>query len=167
MTSDPRIDALVGQWREQRPDIVGSEVMGVIAHLLQAAALVGRRIDSFAAERGLTRGEGDVLFSLRRAGSPYRLAPSRLAEALLVTSGTMTNRLDRLERRGLVRRVPDPDDRRGLGVELMPEAVALVDRAIEAHVANEIEMLAPLSQADRAALVRACAKLTMHLDPMR
>lgn len=167
MAGDPRIEALVGQWREQRPDLEGTEVMSVVAHLLRAAGLVQRRIESFAAELGLTQGEGDVLFSLRRAGPPYRLAPTRLAEALLVTSGTMTNRLDRLEERRLIKRVPNPDDRRGLSVELLPRTVGLVDRAIEAHVANEIAMLEPLSEADRAALVRICAKLIAHLDPAR
>lgn len=104
-----------------------------------------------------------MLFALRRAGAPYRLSPSRLSRELLVTTGTMTNRLDRLEARGLIRRLPNPDDRRGLVVELSHRARELVDEAVTRHVANEAEMLAPLSPRERAQLRGALRKLLEHL----
>src|SRR5690606_38129730 len=112
---------------------------------------------------GMDRGQGDVLFTLRRSGPPYRLSPGALTANLLVTTGTMTNRIDRLEARGLVRRLPHPDDRRSVVVELTPEAVELVDRAIERHVASEQEMIAPLTERDRAELRRILRKLLAHL----
>lgn len=162
MDENDRIDALVGQWAGERPDL-DLDTMALIARLGRAAQLVNGRIDQLAAEYGVHRGEGDVLFTLRRSGPPYRLSPTRLANALLVTTGTMTNRLDRLEKRGLIVRVPNPDDRRSLDVELTPEGKRQVDEAVTKHGANEQEMLAPLSKRDRADLDRVTRKLIAHL----
>lgn len=157
-----RIDELVAQWRRERPDLE-VEVMALVGRLLAVAGLIGRRLDAFAAELGLDRGQGDVLLTLRRAGAPYRLAPSRLSESLLVTTGTMTHRLDRLEARGLIRRVANPTDRRGRDVELTPDGLSLTDEAVTRHVANEAQMLAPLSASDREALARITRVLLAHL----
>src|SRR3990170_2708550 len=110
--------------------------MGLVARLLVVARLIDARISALASEHGMTQGEGDVLLTLRRAGAPYRLSPSRLAESLLVSSGGMTNRLDRLEERGLVRRTPDPADRRGLQIELTPQARRKGDALVGGHVAR-------------------------------
>jgi DNA-binding MarR family transcriptional regulator len=162
VAGDDRIDELVAQWRSERPDL-DVDVMAVVARLLAVGALVGRRLDEFAARHGLDRGQGDVLFTLRRAGAPYRLSPSRLAQSLLVTSGTMTNRLDRLEERGLVERVANPSDRRGLDVQLTTAGLRLADGLVAEHVANEQQMLEPLSERERADLVRITRKLLAHL----
>ena len=159
------LDALAGQWADERPDL-DTSVMALVGRLLVVAGLIRRELEAFAAERGVQVGEADVLFTLRRAGAPYRLAPSQLASSLLVTSGTMTNRLDRLERRGLVRRRANPADRRGLDVELTAKGRRLVDAAIGEHVANEERMLAPLTPPERRELARLCRKLLAHLqDP--
>src|SRR5688572_11351667 len=120
-----RIDELVAQWQRERPDL-DVEVMAVVGRLLAVGALAGRRLDTFAAGHGLDRGQGDVLLTLRRAGKPYRLSPSELTSSLLVTSGTMTNRLGRLETLGLIERHPNPADGRGLDVQLTPKGVRLV-----------------------------------------
>jgi DNA-binding MarR family transcriptional regulator len=157
------VQAIVDQWAAQRPD-VDVTTMADVARLLRVADLIDRRISAMAADYGMDRGQGDVLFTLRRAGPPYRLSPGELTANLLVTTGTMTNRIDRLEARGLVRRLPHPDDRRSVVVELTPEAVELVDRAIERHVAGEQEMIAPLTQGDRAELRRILRKLLAHLS---
>jgi DNA-binding MarR family transcriptional regulator len=159
-----RIDELVAQWHAERPDL-DVEVMAVVARLLAVGALIGRRLDAFAAEHGLDRGQGDVLFTLRRAGKPYRLSPSGLAQSLLVTSGTMTNRLDRLEQRGLITRVPNPSDRRGLDVQLTDQGFRLVEELVGEHVENERRMLEPLGARDREQLVRITRKLLAHLLP--
>jgi DNA-binding MarR family transcriptional regulator len=159
--SDP-VQAIVDQWAVQRPDI-DVTTMADVARLLRVAALIDQRISAMAAAYGMDRGQGDVLFTLRRSGPPYRLSPGALTANLLVTTGTMTNRIDRLEARGLVRRLPHPDDRRSVVVELTPEAVELVDRAIERHVASEQEMIAPLTERDRAELRRILRKLLAHL----
>jgi DNA-binding MarR family transcriptional regulator len=158
-----RIDKLVGQWTKQRPDLQPG-VMAEVARLLLVARLIDGRIAAMAREYGLGQGEGDVLFTLRRAGPPFRLSPSSLAESLLVTSGTMTNRLDRLERRGLIRRQPNPEDRRGLDVELTAKARHLVDEAVTEHVANEESMLSGLSGRERTQLQRLLRKLLAHLS---
>jgi DNA-binding MarR family transcriptional regulator len=159
---DP-VEAVVAQWARERPDL-DLDLMADVARVLRVAELVNARIDGLAAEYGLDRGQGDVLFTLRRSGAPYRLSPGKLAENLLVTTGTMTNRLDRLERRGLIRRLPNPDDRRGLVVELTPQARALVDAAVERHLDNEREMLAPLTRGDRRELARIMRTLLAHLS---
>jgi DNA-binding MarR family transcriptional regulator len=159
--SDP-VQAIVDQWAVQRPDL-DVTTMADVARLLRVAALIDQRISAMATDYGMDRGQGDVLFTLRRSGPPYRLSPGELTANLLVTTGTMTNRIDRLEARGLVRRLPNPDDRRSVVVELTPEAVELVDRAIERHVASEQEMIAPLTERDRAELRRILRKLLAHL----
>ena len=100
----------------------------------------------------------------RCAAPPFRLSPTKLAESLLVTSGTMTNRLDRLESRGLIKRIPNPADRRSLDVELSAEGRRRVDAAVTEHVAGEQAMLAPLSARDRAELTRITRKLIAHLE---
>jgi len=121
-------------------------------------------IDRFAAANGLSRGEGDVLLTLRRAGPPYRLRPSDLARAQLVTPGGITSRLDRLEHAGLVRRRPDPGDRRVIEVELTPKARRLIDALLPAHVENEERLLAGLSKRDRHELDRLLGKLLATLE---
>lgn len=157
-----QLDDLTEQWRRERPDLDPAP-MPVVARLLVVAELMNRRLEAFAAEHGLDRGGGDVLFTLRRAGSPYRLSPSRLAASTLVTSGTMTNRLDRLEKKGLIERLPNPADRRGTDVQLTDAGFALADGLVAEHIANENRMLEPLSSADREALVDVTRKLYAHL----
>lgn len=163
MSERDRIDELVAEWTRERPDLDGVEAMAVVGRLLVVAELIGRRLDHFATRHGIDRGQGDVLFTLRRAGEPYRLSPSSLAGSLLVTSGTMTNRLDRLERKGLIERLPNPADRRGMDVQLTEEGFRLADGLVGEHVANELEMLEPLSVAERRQLVRITRKLLPHL----
>jgi DNA-binding MarR family transcriptional regulator len=162
MPPGDRIDELVAQWSTQRPDL-DTEVMAVVGRLLAVGELIGRRIDRSAAEHGLDRGQGDVLFTLRRAGPPHRLSPSQLAASLLVTSGTMTNRLDRLEQRGLIERQANPSDRRGMDVRLTRAGVRLADELVTKHVAHEQQLLAPLSARERDQLVRITRKLLAHL----
>ncbi len=137
--------------------------MATVARLLNLATHIRERLTAFAAEYGVSVPEADVLFTLRRSGPPYRLSPTAIADALLVPSGTMTNRLDRLERQGLIERVPHPTDRRSMEVELTDHGRRVVDDAVTRHVANEEEMLAPLSERERATLDRLTARLLQHL----
>src|SRR5262245_4977184 len=166
MADKDRIDLLVSQWRDERPDL-DIDVMADVGRLMAVGDLMSRRIEALAAEHGFDRGQGDVLFTLRRSGPPYRLTPSQLSESLLVSSGTMTNRLDRLEQRGLIRRLPNPADRRSLDIELTDEGFSVVDQMVEVHLANEKEMIAPLSEREREQLVRLTRKLFAHLMPHR
>ncbi|GAA4845894.1 MarR family transcriptional regulator [Luteimicrobium xylanilyticum] len=162
MDDNARIDALVQQWADQRPDI-DRDAMALLARLTRAAELVNARTDRLAGDYGVNRGDGDVMFALRRSGEPYRLSPTSLARALLMTTGTMTGRLDRLEKRGLIVRVPSTHDRRSLDVELTPEGKRLVDEAVTTHTAGQQEVVSALTSTDRADLDRVTRKLIAHL----
>jgi DNA-binding MarR family transcriptional regulator len=164
MADADRIDSLVAQWTAVRPDL-DVQVMAEVARLLQVARLIGERLAAKAAEYDLQVGEGDVLFTLYRAGSPHRLSPTRLADSTLVATGTMTNRLDKLEARGLVRRIPNPDDRRSLAVELTAAGRQLVERLVTEHLRNEQQMLSALTAREREQLSRLTGKLLAGLQP--
>ncbi|QNP60402.1 MarR family winged helix-turn-helix transcriptional regulator [Paenacidovorax monticola] len=157
------VDAILAQWRRERPDL-DTGPMGPIGRLKRCAALMERRLETTFARFGLSFWEFDMLATLRRSGAPYRLAPTALFSTLMVTSGTMTHRLQKLEASGWVERLPNPDDARSLLVQLTPEGLALIDRAVEAHVENEHAILAPLKAADLAALDRRLAQLMAALE---
>ena len=149
----------IEQWKRERPDLDVSP-MGVLGRLNEASSLIARdRLAPLFARFGLQAGEFDVLATLRRSGSPYALTPTALYEATMVTSGAMTNRLDRLEKAGLILRGPHPNDRRGIVVQLTEKGLALIDEALTAHVANEHEILAGLTVAERDTLAGLLAKL--------
>ena len=158
---DP-VDRLVAQWAPERPDL-DLEAMATVARLHQVGRLIDAEFARTAARYGVDPSEADVLFTLRRAGDPYRLTPSQLSESLLVSSGTLTNRLDRLERKGLAARVPNPNDRRSVVVELTPKGRELVDEAVTVHVERERELLAPLSERELDTLNRLASRLLAHL----
>jgi DNA-binding MarR family transcriptional regulator len=149
----------VEQWKRERPDLDVSPML-VLGRLNEASSLVARdRLAPLFARFGLQAGEFDVLATLRRSGQPYALTPTALYEATMVTSGAMTNRLDRLEKAGLILRGPHPNDRRGIVVQLTENGLALIDAALTAHVANEHEILAGLTVAERDTLAGLLAKL--------
>ena len=149
----------VEQWKRERPDLDASPML-VLGRLNEASSLIARdRLAPLFARFGLQAGEFDVLATLRRSGSPYALTPTDLYEATMVTSGAMTNRLDRLEKAGLILRGPHPNDRRGIVVQLTEKGLALIDEALTAHVANEHEILAGLTPAERETLSHLLEKL--------
>ena len=149
----------VEQWKRERPDLDVSPML-VLGRLNEASSLIAReRLAPLFARFGLQAGEFDVLATLRRSGQPYALTPTALYEATMVTSGAMTNRLDRLEKAGLILRGPHPNDRRGIVVQLTEKGLALIDEALTAHVANEHEILAGLSGAERETLAQLLEKL--------
>ena len=145
------VDDLVEAWGRERGDLdlAPVEVFSRISRLARHLDLARR--DAFTAH-GIESWEFDVLAALRRAGSPYELSPGKLLRQTLVTSGTMTNRVDRLTARGLVERLPDPKDRRGVLVRLTIEGKAAVDGAFEALLAAEADLLADLPAKQRAQL---------------
>ncbi|MFI7338174.1 MarR family winged helix-turn-helix transcriptional regulator [Streptomyces sp. NPDC050085] len=125
------VDAIIEQWAKVRPDL-DTTAMEVFGRIYRLARGMGDRIEKTYARIGISRGEFDVLATLRRADAPYTLSPRQLSGTLMLTTGGMTGRLDKLERRGLVRRSPDPHDRRGLQVTLTDEGLAVVDEAVGA-----------------------------------
>jgi DNA-binding MarR family transcriptional regulator len=116
------------------------------------------------AEHGLSRGSWDVLASLRRVGPPYRRSPTELYQSLMRTSGAMTNRLQRLERAGLIRRLEAPDDRRSVLVELTAKGRRLVDEIAAEHLANERVLLASLTVAEQTQLADLLRKLLLAFE---
>lgn len=152
------------EWRRERPDLDGLPML-VLGRLAEAAQRVaGERLRPFFTAHGLQPGEFDVLATLRRAGPPHALSPTALYDATMVTSGAMTGRLDRLDAAGLIRRQPDPADRRGVLVVLTPEGFALIDRIMGGHVANGQGALAGLTRSDQERLAELLGKLIAGLD---
>jgi DNA-binding MarR family transcriptional regulator len=162
MNSDP-VDEILAQWRHERPDLDVSP-MGVVGRISRLAKHLERAIGETFSEFGLNVGEFDVLATLRRSGHPYQLSPTALFSTMMVTSGTMTHRIDQLERAGLVDRTPDPGDRRGTLIGLTEEGFDLIERAVEAHVANEHRILGPLKTSEREALVLLLRKLISSFE---
>jgi DNA-binding MarR family transcriptional regulator len=158
------VDDILGQWQRERPDLDASP-MGVIGRLSRLSRELERRLDPVYARHRLEAGPFDVLATLRRAGAPYRMRPSDLAQAVMLTSSGTTKRLDRLESAGLIVRRPDPGDRRGLLIELTPAGQQLVDAAVTDHVANEHRLLQALTPAERDQLARLLRKLLLGLPP--
>ena len=154
----------VEQWRRERPDLDVSP-MAVLGRLSQASFVIAReRLNPLFARFGLQSGEFDVLATLRRSGPPFALTPTALYEATMVTSGAMTNRLDRLEKAGLIARGPHPEDRRGVIVQLTKKGRTLIDEAVTAHVENEHQMLSGLTREERDRLAALLEKLIASLD---
>ena len=147
-TAMDEVDRLVEAWRRERPELDTGpmQVLSRVTRLARHLDLARRH--AFAAH-GLETWEFDVLSALRRSGSPYELSPGRLLRETLVTSGTMTNRIDKMAARGLVARLPDPDDRRGVRVRLTDAGRTAVDAALDALLDSERELLAALSPAER------------------
>jgi DNA-binding MarR family transcriptional regulator len=157
------VDRITAQWRRERPDL-DSSPMNVIGRISRISILMQRELERVFAERGISGGDFDVLASMRRSGAPYQLTPGQLSRATLVTTGGMTKRIDRLEAKGLVRRRPDPDDRRGALIELTDAGRALVDEVAGAHFANEERLLAGMSPAKREQLAGLLREMLRSLE---
>jgi DNA-binding MarR family transcriptional regulator len=150
------VDQIVEEWHAQRPDLDVAPLQ-VLSRIWRLARHLDRARAAAFAGHGLEPWEFDVLSCLRRQGPPYRLSPGNLLRATMVTSGTMTNRIDRLEESGLVRREPDPLDKRGVLVSLTGQGLVRVDLALSALLGSEQALLAGLTavqRADLAALLR-------------
>ena len=146
-----RVDRILAQWNRERPDLdVGP--MGLLGRLARLRTHLSREIDKTLAEHGLNAASFDVLATLRRSGPPHRLSPGELIATTMVSSGTMTNRLDQLEKAGLIERLNNPEDRRGVIIALTDKGYTLIDETVTAHVANQHRLVEGLSAEERAAL---------------
>ena len=157
------VDAIIDQWRRECPNLEPAP-MGVFGRVTRINALAGDEIERVFRRHGLTGADFDVLAALRRAGPPYRLTPTAMSRSMMVSSGGMTKRLNRLETRGLVSRVPAPGDRRSTLVELTDSGRELLDATVGEHLANEDRLLAALSPADRDALVDLLRTLLLGFE---
>ncbi|HJF75976.1 MAG TPA: MarR family transcriptional regulator [Brevibacterium linens] len=157
------VDRIVAAWRRERPDLDVSpmEILSRVSRLARQLDLA--RKSSFS-DYGIEGWAFDVLSALRRAGEPYQLSPSTLLQETLVTSGTMTNRIDRLVARGWVDRRPDPGDRRGVLVQLSDSGRATVDSALADLLVKEREILSGLTPAGSRKLATLLRELSTGFD---
>ncbi|MCX4400716.1 MarR family winged helix-turn-helix transcriptional regulator [Streptomyces sp. NPDC059837] len=156
---DP-VDAIIEQWATVRPDL-DTAAMEVFGRVFRLARTMGDRMEKAYAPHGISRGEFDVLATLRRSDAPYTLSPRQLSATLMLTTGGMTGRLDKLERAGLLRRSPDPHDRRGLQVTLTDKGLRLIDEAVTAGLAVQTEALAHLDEERAGQLADLLRELLM------
>src|SRR3954451_14514157 len=138
------VDFVLEQWATERPDL-DMAPMAVVGRLLRVTRRIDAELDRAFSAHSLDRPAFDVLATLRRAGSPHRLTPAQLMRASMVTSGAITQRLDRLERPGLVTRSPSEHDGRGVDVTLTAQGKRLIDAALPDHLANEQRLLAGIT----------------------
>lgn len=156
------VDLITSQWRSARPDVDVSPIH-VIGRISRLSRLIDRRLAENFARHRLESWEYDVLATLRRSGAPYELAAGDLVRQTMVTTGAITNRIDRLERRGLVERGASPLDRRKVIVRLTRAGVQLVDEVVATHMATERALLGALTARQRRELAALLRATLLHL----
>lgn len=159
-----RIDHILNQWRQESPQLDAS-ALAIVGRVLRIARLLEKHRETVLAEYGLSVWSFDVLATLRRQGPPYQLKPTDLYGLLMLSSGAMTNRIDRLEKDDIVVRQRDPDDRRSVMVQLTPSGIALADRVIPVMLASEQQLLSQFtSPSDRDSLIALLRQVLVALD---
>src|SRR6186713_2854261 len=162
--SEDTTDRVLSGWQESRPDLaVGA--LQVTARLSRIGPLLARRQEDVFSRFGLSRGEVGALSALRISGPPYRLSPTRLSRGLMLSSAGVTSRIDRLERRGFVRRLADPDDRRGVIIELTDDGRTVVDEAVAALATSDRQLMDRLDPQEVEQLEGLLRKLLALLEP--
>ncbi|MDC3379083.1 MarR family transcriptional regulator [Planctomycetota bacterium] len=148
---DDQIDLLLGQWRRERPDFDASP-MGILGRLSILNRNLNEDVEAILKQHDLSFPEFDMLAVLRRFGPPFRQRVSDLCEHSFLSSGAMTNRVDRLERKGLIRREPNPEDRRGVLVVLTKKGRTLIDRVVAQRLEVGKSQVSVLSKKDQQQL---------------
>lgn len=157
------VDTIREQWHTQRPDL-DTGPMATIGRLGRCSQHLLHYLNQVFTRYGLSNWEFDVLATLRRHGTPYRLAPTDIFSSLMLSSGTMTRQLHILTERGLVERLANPADARSMLVQLTPAGLALIDEVVTAHVANMARLFSGLEDRDIAALDRSLRALLANLE---
>lgn len=134
------IDRVVEHWAKEKPDLE-TEPMAIMGRLMRIAKYMETEVAQLHKRYDLKLGEFDVLATLRRSGQPFRLTPSELIDSMMLTSGAMTNRLDKLESKGLISREHSKEDRRSVTVELTQDGFVLIDKIIEEHAAVQAKLV--------------------------
>ncbi|GAA1880537.1 MarR family transcriptional regulator [Actinomadura bangladeshensis] len=157
-------DAIVAQWNRERPDL-DTRPMQVIGRLFRLTDEVDQRLRPIFAAADLGNGDFDVLAALRRSGAPYTLSAGELSRTVLVTTGAITKRVDRLEARGLVARTVAENDSRGRLITLTAEGIALTDELMAAHLDNQRRLLSGLTAQEQEQLAALLHRLSATLTP--
>jgi DNA-binding MarR family transcriptional regulator len=161
---DDRIDRLLAEWQAERPEL-DAAAMAVVGRLLNIGRQLEARANTALRPLGLHYTDLDVLATLRRGGRPYRRTPTELRDSVLISSGSMTACLDRLERNCLIARIADPNDRRSSAAALTGEGRKLIDKAIAVRFGEAADALSGLSAAERSRLAALLKKLGQTLGP--
>lgn len=163
MENHDEVDRIIAAWQRERPDLDVTP-LAILSRVSRLNRHLDRARREIFASNHLEPWEFDVLSALRRAGTPYTMSPGALVTETMVTSGTMTNRIDRLAKRGLVERKPSPDDRRGVHVRLTPQGQERVDTAIKELLDIEHRVLAVLPDASQPELANLLRSLTQQFE---
>lgn len=152
------VDEAIEEWQRERSDLDAAP-LGVVSRVLVLAQKLEKSANRALERHGIELWQFDVLAALRRSGAPYRLSPTQLSDSVVLTSGAMTNRLDRLESDGFVVRLRDPDDRRGVLIQLTPRGRKLVDDAVETRLADAEEAVSSLHRSESRVLAKLLRRL--------
>ena len=166
MSERDGVDQIIEQWERERPDLDHAPI-GIVGRLSRVAREIEARLEPVYRDHGLEPGWHDILATLRRHGAPFRLRPTDLTNASMLTSSGTTKRLDKLEDAGLIARSPDPADRRGTIITLTAAGRELIDALTPAHLDNERNILGALSAAEQARLADLLRKLQLGLPANR
>ena len=163
MKQQDEVDRILGEWAAARPDL-DIAPLAVFSRMTRVTKHVDRARSQAFERSGLAAWEFDVLAVLRRSGPPFRQSPKVLVQQTMVSSGTMTNRIDRMATRGLVRRLTDPNDGRGVLVEMTEQGQTLVDAAMTRLADAEEQLLGGMPRAERERLATLLRKLAISVD---
>jgi len=163
MSQQDRVDLILAQWAQELPHVDASP-MAVVGRVSRLARQLERRVDGVLADHGLASWEFDVLATLRRAGAPFELPAGAITDSTMITSGSTTHRLDRLEERRLVTRRRDPEDARRVLVGLTDAGRDVVEQTVVDHYANEEWLLSGLDAEQREQLADLLRRLALTLD---
>lgn len=163
MQTSDAVDYIVQQWEKERPDLE-TEAMALIGRLKRCSALLQPKLETVFSQFALSSWEFDVLATLLRSGKPYCLAPTELFSTLMITSGTMTHRLNQLEKRALIFRQSNSQDARSKLVKLTKKGRELISQAVAEHTKNETQILAHISKQDRVQLNTLLKTLLAELE---
>ena len=141
------VDFITQQWAKERPDL-DVTAMGIIGRVARLYLAYQKEMHKTFARYGLNAAKFDVLATLRRAGAPHTLSPGALLEATMVASGTMTNRIDRLQADGLVQRTVNPEDSRSFLIALTDKGLTLIDEVVTEHVKTQASMITGLETSE-------------------
>ncbi|MGF1823370.1 MarR family transcriptional regulator [Vibrio splendidus] len=142
------IDRVVEQWAKEKPDLE-TEPMAMMGRIMRIAKYMETQVAELHKKYDMKLGEFDVLATLRRSGKPYRLTPSELIGSMMLTSGAMTNRLDKLEAKGLISREHSKEDRRSVSVQLTKDGLILIDQMMTEHVETQKKLVKSLSASQK------------------
>jgi len=157
------VDTIIAQWKRELPAL-DTQPMALVGRLKRVGQYLSVGMDKTFKRFGLNSASFDVLATLRRSGAPFALTPSALMKTMMITSGTMTNRVDQLQKVLLVERINNPDDGRGFLIQLTPKGLALVNQVVVAHIETQKSLVSPLSDNERQQLNDLLRRFLVSLE---